>query len=299
MEAVGQAKTGAGAMFGSQSMTGTLRTVMVRKPAPTVGGDEWQSFGYGRSIRQLDAEREHRAFVDLLGANGVEVVAAGPDPTGHLDAIFAYDPSLVTDRGAILLRPGKELRRDEPSLHRTTYAELGVPIIGEILAPGTVEGGDTLWLDGQTLAVGRGYRTNSEGIRQLSEILRPFGVIVLAYDLPHWNGPSECLHLMSMISPVAEKMAVVFSRMMAVGLVERLKEANWTLLEMPESEFDTMGCNVLALGNGRCVIANRNPGTSGLLARAGLTVLEYEGDHISHNRQGGPTCLTRPIWRNS
>ena len=299
MEAVGQAKTGAGATFGSQSMTGTLRTVMVRKPAPTVGGDEWQSFGYSRSVRQAETEREHRAFVDLLQANGVEVVAAGPDPTGHLDAIFSYDPSLVTDRGAVLLRPGKELRRDEPSLHKATYQALGIPITGEIPAPGTVEGGDTLWLDGQTLAVGRGYRTNSEGIRQLSEILRPLGVTVLAYDLPHWNGPSECLHLMSMISPVAEKTAVVFSRMLAVAFVERLKDADWTLLEMAESEFDTMGCNVLALGDGRCVIANRNPETMALLARAGLTVLEYEGDHISHNRQGGPTCLTRPILRNS
>lgn len=299
MEAVGQVNASMRATFGSQSMTGLLRTVMVRKPAPTVGGDEWQSFGYNRSIRQVDTDREHRAFVDLLKANDVDVVAAGPDPVGHLDAIFAYDPSLMTNDGAILLRPGKDLRRDEPELHRATYASLGIPVIGQIEAPGTVEGGDTLWLDSQTLAVGRGYRTNTEGIRQLTEILRHLGVSVVVFDLPHWKGQGECLHLMSMISPVADKVAVVSLRMMAVAFVELLKDTGWTLLEIPDEEFESMGCNVLSLGGGRCVIANRNPGTSALLARAGLTVFEYEGEHISHNRQGGPTCLTRPILRDS
>jgi N-dimethylarginine dimethylaminohydrolase len=299
MDAVDQVRSGVQTAFGGQSMTATLRTVMVRQPAPTVGGDEWQSFGYTRPIRPAETAREHREFVDLLRANGVEVVEVGPDPVGHLDAIFAYDPSLITNRGAILLRPGKELRRGEPALHRATYAELGIPIAGEIEAPGTVEGGDTLWLDEQTLAVGRGYRTNAEGIRQLTEIHRPMGVQVLVYDLPHWNGSSECLHLMSMISPVADKVAVAYMRMMPVALVEWLRENGWTLIELPESEFDSMGCNVLALGEGRVVIANHNPETSAQLQSAGLTVLEYQGDHISHNRQGGPTCLTRPVLRAS
>jgi N-dimethylarginine dimethylaminohydrolase len=122
---------------------------------------------------------------------------------------------------------------------------------------------------------------------------------VLVYDLPHWNGANECLHLMSMISPVAEKVAVVYMRMMPVALVEWLRDNGWTLIELPESEFDSMGCNVLALGEGRVVIANHNPETSARLQAAGSTVLEYQGDHISHNRQGGPTCLTRPILRAS
>lgn len=297
MQAVGEVERGETARWGGQSMTATLRTVMIRRPATTVGGDEWQSFGYTRPVRNEATAAEHRSFAEILRANGVEVIEAGPDPVGHLDAIFCYDPSLMTDRGAILLRPGKVLRRDEPGLHLATYRECGIPVVGEILEPGTVEGGDTLWLDSQTLAVGRGYRTNLEGIRQLAEILRPLGVDVVAFDLPHWTGPSECLHLMSMISPVAEKTAVVYSRMMAVAFVELLKETGWTLIEMPEEEFDTMGCNVLALGGGKCLIANRNPLTKAKLEANGLTVIEYEGDHISHNRQGGPTCLTRPILR--
>ncbi len=297
MQSVGQVEREATAQWGGHSMTATLRTVMVRRPALTVGGDEWQSFGYTRSVRNEATAAEHQAFIDILVANGVEVIAAGPDPVGHLDAIFSYDPSLITDHGAILLRPGKFLRRDEPALHLATYRQHGIPVIGEILEPGTVEGGDTLWIDQQTLAVGRGYRTNTEGIRQLAELLQPVGVNVVVYDLPHWTGAGECLHLMSMISPVADKTAVVYSRMMAVAFVELLKERGWTLIEMAEEEFDSMGCNVLALGGGKCLIANHNPLTRQKLEAAGLTVIEYEGDHISHNRQGGPTCLTRPILR--
>lgn len=297
MQSVSQVERETTAQWGGHSMTATLRTVMVRRPALTVGGDEWQSFGYTRSVRNDATAAEHQAFVDILSANGVDVIAAGPDPVGHLDAIFSYDPSMITDRGAILLRPGKFLRRDEPALHLATYRELGIPVIGEILEPGTVEGGDTLWIDQQTLAIGRGYRTNSEGIRQLAEMLQPVGVNLEVYDLPHWTGAGECLHLMSMISPVAEKTAVVYSRMMAVAFVELLKERGWTLIEMAEEEFASMGCNVLALGDGKCLIANRNPQTRGKLEAAGLTVIEYDGDHISHNRQGGPTCLTRPILR--
>ncbi len=297
MQAVEQVEREKTVRWGGQSMTATLRTVMVRRPAPTVGGDEWQSFGYTRQVRNDATAAEHQAFVDLLGANGVDVIAAGPDPAGHLDAIFSYDPSIITDSGAVLLRPGKILRRDEPNLHLATYRDLGIPIVGEITEPGTVEGGDTLWVDEQTLAIGRGYRTNLDGIRQLAEILRPLGVSVVPFDLPHWTGPAECLHLMSMISPVAERTAVVYSKMMAVAFVELLRDRGWTLIEIPEEEFESMGCNVLALGEGKCVIANRNPRTRERLEAAGLTVLEYQGDHISHNRQGGPTCLTRPILR--
>jgi len=297
IEAAQSVKSGVGLAWGGNSMTARLRTVMVRQPAPTVGGDEWQSFGYTRHIRQEATNSEHRAFAEILRANGVDVIVAGPDPVGHLDAIFAYDPSIVTDAGAVLLRPGKELRRDEPNLHRQTYVDAGIPVIGEIAAPGTVEGGDTLWIDEHTLAIGRGYRTNFEGIRQLSTILSQQSIDVLPFDLPYGNGPGECLHLMSMISPVADKVAVIYRPIMAVAFFELLRDRGWSFIDIPEEEFGTMGCNVLALGDGKVLIANRNPRTSALLSGAGLTVIEYDGDHISHNRQGGPTCLTRPILR--
>jgi N-dimethylarginine dimethylaminohydrolase len=283
--------------FGGHSMTAPLRRVMVRKPSIPMHADDWLAFGYTHPIDQETAERQHDAFRRILSEDGIEVIAAGPDEAGHLDAIFAYDPTIMTNEGAVLLRVGKELRRDETAFHAKTYGELGIPILGEIVEPGTVEGGDTLWLDERTLAVGRGYRTNAEGIRQLSIILSEAGVEVLAYDLPHWHGEAECMHLMSLISPVAADLAVVYPPLMAVAFVEELRGRGWRFVEVPDEEFDSMGTNVLALAPGRVLMLAGNPITKARLEAEGVEVLTYDGSEISMNRQGGPTCLTRPILR--
>ncbi|HEY7033243.1 MAG TPA: arginine deiminase family protein [Thermomicrobiales bacterium] len=283
--------------FGGHSMTATLRSVLVRRPAPPATGDDWRDFGYLHPVDHPLAERQHAAFRDILAGAGVEIVAEGPDEPGHLDAVFAYDPSLMTDRGAILLRMGKDLRRDETLFHAVSYQSLGIPIFGVVEEPGMVEGGDTLWLDDRTLAIGRGYRTNEAGIRELRSILAELDVEVLAYDLPHWHGPSACLHLMSMVSPVAADLAVVYPPLMAVSFLEELRGRNWRFVEVPDEEFESMACNVLALAPGRCLMLEGNSETRRRLEAAGCDVLTYDGSEISRNREGGPTCLTRPLWR--
>jgi N-dimethylarginine dimethylaminohydrolase len=203
----------------------------------------------------------------------------------------------MTDAGAVLLRPGKALRFAEVDLAEQSYAELGIPVIGRIEAPGTVEGGDTLWLDEGTLAIGRGYRTNDEGIRQLRALLAPYGIDIVTVDLPHWRGPNECLHLMSFISPVAERLAVVYLPLMSVPFVQELQRRGWSFIEVPDEEFETHGCNVLALAPMRVLVCDGSPVTRARLEAAGCEVLVYMGDELSHNRAGGPTCLTRPILR--
>jgi len=285
--------------FGGHSMTARLRSVLVRRPAPAATGEEaeWRGFGYPRPVDHGLAVREHAAFRELLAAEGIEVVVAGPDEPGLLDAIFAYDPSFTTDGGAVLLRPGKPQRLPEVALAERSYAELGVPILGRIEAPGTVDGGDALWLDERTLAVGLGYRTNAAGLDQLAGLLEPLGVTVLPVALPHWRGPGECLHLMSMVSPVAPGLAVVHLPLLAVPFVQELRRRGWRFVEVPDEEFDTLGCNVLALAPGRCLVCDGSPVTRARLEAAGCSVVAYEGREISHNRAGGPTCLTRPIWR--
>jgi dimethylargininase len=287
----------AGRAWGGQSMVAPLRRVLVRKPAPPAIGDEFAHFGYPRAVDHDRTQIEHEAFRAILAENGADVVTAGPDDAGLLDAIFAYDPSLITDAGAVLLRPGKELRLAEVDLAERTYEDLGIPVIGRIAAPGTVEGGDTLWLDERTLAVGRGYRTNSEGIRQLAALLAPHSVETLTVDLPHWRGPEECLHLMSFISPVADKLAVVYLPLMSVPFVEELQRRGWSFIEVPDEEFETHGCNVLALAPMRVLVCEGSPITRDRLRVAGCEVVAYVGNELSHNRAGGPTCLTRPILR--
>ena len=288
---------GSATRWGGQSMVWPLRRVLVRQPAEASDSEDYTAFGYPRPIDRARTLEEHRAFRDLLVDAGVEVIVAEADEPGLLDGIFAYDPSLTTDAGAILLRPGKALRLPEVAATEATYREMGIPIAGRIEAPGTVEGGDTLWLDERTLAVGRGYRTNDEGIRQLREILAPQGVEVLVVDLPHWHGPEECLHLMSFISPVAEKTAVVYLPLMSVPFVQELQRRGWDFIEVPDEEFDRHGCNVLALAPGKVLVCDGAPVTRQRLIERGCEVLVYQGDEISHNRAGGPTCLTRPILR--
>lgn len=283
--------------FGGQSMTAPLRTVLVRRPAPPGADDDWRRFRYLHPVDHARTEREHAALRALLHGAGAEVIDGGPDPDGALDAIFAFDPSIVTDRGAVLCRMGKPERLVEAEYATATYERLGIPVIGRIEAPGTVEGGDALWLDERTLVVGRGYRTNDAGLVQLARILEPLGVTVMPVQLPHWRGPGECLHLLSLISPVAPGLAVVYLPLMAASFVEFLREREWRFVEVPDEEFDSMGCNVLALAPHRCLMLDGNPVTKGRLETAGCEVLTYRGEEISLNRAGGPTCLTRPIWR--
>lgn len=285
--------------YGGHSMVAPLRRVLVRRPAPPSNDMDGTRFGYPLAPRHEQAVQEHDAFVRKLQELGVDVVEAEAPEAGELDAIFVYDPSFTTDGGLLLCRPGKQARRNEVEMAREAARALDIPIFGEIKAPGTVEGGDMLWLDQNTLAIGEGYRTNAAGIDQIQVFLRPLGVDIVRVPLPYWHGPGECLHLMSLMSPVDEKLAVVYKPLMSVPFVQLLEQDGWSFIEVPDEEFATQGCNVLAVAPGRVLMLKDNPVTIERLRSAGVDVHTYTGDEISHNRAGGPTCLTRPILRET
>ncbi len=284
--------------YGGQSMVAPLRRVLVQQPAPPANDDDWRRHGYTRPVDHGQAVEEHAAFCEVLTGEGIEVIVQSADEPGRLDSIFVYDTSILTDEGAFLGNPGKELRRSEVDRARAAYEELGVPVIGQLEDPAMLEGGDSFWVDANTLAVGIGYRTNLAGIDLGRTYLQPFGVDILPVALPHWRGPDECLHLLSLISPVAERMAVVYSSLISTPFMQVLRELNWMLIDIPDEEFATQGTNALALAPNKVLILKENTGTRRLLEAAGVEVLVYSGDEISHNRQGGPTCLTKPILRD-
>lgn len=285
--------------FGGQSVVGKLDRVLVYLPVEPDEKVSWHEFGYFHPIDHQQAQREHAAFRQILIDSGADVVTSEIGDAQLQDAIFPFDPVIITDRGAILGRMGKELRRREVDLMRETLTDLGVPIAGEIAAPGTFEGGDSFWLDERTLAVGRGYRTNSAGIEQLTAILQPMDVDVITVDLPHWHGPEECLHLLSLISLLDRDLAVVYLPLLSVEFVKLLTARGIQLVEIPDDEFQTQGCNVLALEPRRCLMLEENVESVRRLRAAGCEVLTYQGKEISHNRSGGPTCLTRPLLRRT
>lgn len=283
--------------FGGHSMIAPLRRVLVRPPAPPAGHGDQTTFGYPQPPNHKLALAEHRAFVQQLRDLGVDIFDAGVPADGLLDAIFPYDPSFTTDEGMLLCRPGKEPRLTEVELAREAARSLGIPIVGEIKEPGTVEGGDMFWIDANTLAVGEGYRTNTAGIDQLQIFVRPQGVDVIRVPLPYWHGPSECLHLLSLISPVDERLAVAYLPLLPVPFVKLMDAEGWSFIQIPDEEFATQGCNVLTIAPGKVLMLKDNPVTIGRLRAGGIEVHTYTGDEISHNRAGGPTCLTRPILR--
>ncbi|MFL5713738.1 MAG: arginine deiminase family protein, partial [Chloroflexota bacterium] len=137
-------------------------------------------------------------------------------------------------------------------------------------------------------------RTNSAGVAQLAGLV---GGDVRVFDVPYWRGPAELIHLMSVISPVADDLAVVYMPLLPVGLWELLVDLDVRLVEVPDGEFATLGCNVLAVRPGVVILAEGNPRTAAALASAGCDVHTYPATEIGINGSGGPTCMTRPILR--
>jgi N-dimethylarginine dimethylaminohydrolase len=259
---------------------------------------QWKPLNFTAPPDRAAAIDEYERFLDILQSAGAAVHLLPRDAETTLDSIYVRDASIVSPKGLILCRMGKPARATEPEAQRRAFAALGAgfTLCGEIYPPGLLEGGDVVWLDATTLLVGRGYRTNADGIRQLRMLL---GDTVDVVDVPllHWRGESDVMHLMSLISPVDRGLAVVYSRLLPVPFRKLLLGRGYRLVEVPDEEFDSMACNVLAIGPGRCVMLAGNPRTRAALEQAGVDVIEYSGMEISVKGSGGPTCLTRPIVR--
>jgi N-dimethylarginine dimethylaminohydrolase len=286
--------------FGVTSMVAPLRRVAMRRPGPATFEAEPDLWHY---TEPLDAEQlrdQYDAFTERVRESGAEIEWIPPEDDGLADSIFPYDPSFVTAEGAVLLRPGKWLREPESELHRRFYDRIGVPVIGVIESPGTVEGGDCFWIDEGTLAAGRGLRTNRAGINQLGDILAPLGVTLEVFELPDSADEDACLHLLSLVSPLDRDLALVYRPLLPVALYELLCDRGITSLEAPEEEFATssgLSLNVLALSPRRCIALDGFPATTRLMTEAGCDVALFPGDALCIPCEGGPTCMTLPILR--
>jgi dimethylargininase len=275
-------------------MTARLERVLVRPPLAE-DAEHWRAYGWRAAPDHAAAATEHELLCGILESAGAEVVVSRHDP-GNPDAIYVYDPVLVGAQGAVLLRPGKEGRRGEPAAISSPLIAADVPVVAELADPVRVEGGDTVWLDERTLLVGIGYRTNEAALSALADAFP--GVDVVAFDLPHWNGSGEVMHLMSFLSPLDRDLALVYSRIAPVRLLELLAERGIAVVEVPDEEFETQAPNVLALGPRQALALDGNPETRRRMERAGVDVVVYGGEEISKKGDGGPTCLTRPLLRS-
>jgi N-dimethylarginine dimethylaminohydrolase len=288
--------------FNGHSMSGVLERVLVCSPG-SAGWSQperaarWQELGFQHAPDFATAQSQHEALCRELETAGAEVVEMPPAPDLSLDAAYTHDASLATDHGLIVMRPGKPNRIAEGPRHRSFCETLDIPTLGTINPPGSTEAGDIVWLDPNTLLIGRGYRTNAAGIQQIRDLLSPKGVEVLTAPLPYGPGPSACLHLMSLISLLDERTALVDLPWLAVETVELLKARGFKFIEIDHSERETLACNVLALGNNRLLAIEENHKTNARLRQAGFDVRTFPAAELCINGSGGPTCLTRPLLR--
>lgn len=282
-------------MYGARSSTAPLRDVLVKPPGPAFGrAFDDPDHGFLRRVDLDRARREHAGLVSALEGLGVRVHVLDDEPDTDPDLVYVFDPILVLDNGAVPLRPGKPNRADEPAALETWLNARAIPTAGRIEAPGTVEAGDTVWLRDDLFVIGRSLRTNDAGARQLAAIV---GGDVRIVDLPYWKGPAELVHLMSVISPVSDDLAVVFLPLLPAGLHAWLAELGIRLVAVPEEEYLTLGANVLAVRPGVVIVADGNPLTRRALEAAGAEVHAVALGEVGGNGSGGATCLTRPLLR--
>jgi len=288
-----------GPLYGVDSTAGELKRVAMRAPGAMLSADH-ERWHYAKPLDPEALGVQYRRFADLVAASGAEIVWMHDGDDDLADSVFTYDPSFVVPDGAIVMHPGKPLRKGEADLHRSFYESIGIPVIGDINAPGTVEGGDCFWLDRTTLAVGKGFRTNTAGIEQLVAILEPRGITVHVFDLPYYHGPDACLHLMSVVSSLDDDLALVHAPLVPTALYQLMIEMGYELLLAPADEFEAslgLNLNVLATAPRQVIAVDGFPKTAELMRQAGCEVSVFDADELCIPCEGGPTCLTRPLLR--
>jgi dimethylargininase len=283
--------------YGVQSMTAPLESVLVKSPGDAFGrAFDDPAHGFLHPVDLELAQRQHAGLVAVLEELGVTVHGLEAQ-TESPDLVYTFDTAMVTARGAVALRSGKPTRLGEERLVEAWLRDGGIPILGRVEKPGTVDGGDCMWLRPDVLCVGRSLRTNEAGIAQLRALLPDADV--RAFDVPYAGGPDECLHLLSVISPLRDDAAAVYLPLLPAGLFRLLEEMGTTLVTVPDAEFASLGCNVLAVRPGVLVVAAGNKVTRRSLEALGCEVHVFEASEIGVNGSGGPTCLTLPIQRTA
>ena len=290
--------------FGCQNMVDPLRKVLIKHPRDAYQNQttvDRQSINlkYNSVPNFEKALADYEFFINLLESSGADVHFLPENESTTLDSVYTHDPCIISNRGVILCSMGKKERSSEPDTMEAYFRSIDVPILGRIKSPGMLEGGDVVWIDEYTVAIGEGYRSNAEGIQQFRKLLGGLVNEVVSVPLPHWNGPDECLHLMSNVSPLDHNLYLVYPRLLPVPFCQYLINRKIKLLEVPDEEYNSMGCNVLAIAPRECIMIAGNPITQKILEIEGVKVHTYHGSEISLKGSGGPTCLTRPFLRST
>ena len=283
-------------------MVDPLRRVIMKSPVTAWKNTNnvkkyWKDLHFISQPKFDKAVLQYNQLISLIESFGTEILMLPKNDETNLDSIYTHDAGIATSEGIIICNMGKEVRKNEPKALKNYLLENNIPIIGEIKDPGIIEGGDFIWINERTVAVGEGYRTNKKGIQQLRDILANQVDDIISVPLPHWLGPENCLHLMSNVSPIDHNLFLIYPKLLPVKFIKFLKSQNIKLIKVPDKEYESMACNVLPLAPKKCIMMSGNPITKALLESNNVEVFTYDGSEVSLKGAGGPTCLTRPIYR--
>ena len=288
--------------FNCNNMVDPIKSIILKHPKDAFINQnkidsEYRSLNFFGAPDFKESSKEFEQFTKILNSFNIKLYFIGEDDLATIDSIYTHDPLIISNNGAIICNMGKKNRISEKVAVKNFLKSKNIPILGEITAPGKLEGGDIVWINQNTIAVGIGYRTNLEGIKQLSKLLTDNVKEIIPVPLPHWNGPKDCLHLMSNLSPIDHNLFLVYPRLLPVKFIEYLLENNIELINVPDEEYETMACNVLAIAPKEVIMIEGNPLTKNLLEKNNVKVYTYKGSEISLKGSGGPTCLTKPLFR--
>jgi len=289
--------------YGLNSNVKKLKNVILKHPKDAFKSQsnidgQWQELNFIAKPDYKIALKQYDKLLNILDDNNVSMNFLPSDKETFLDSIYTHDPMFMTPDGAIIGNMGKQFRKKETDMIEEYLINNNIPILGKIKNNGTMEGGDVIWINKSTVAVGLTYRTNREGINQLENILSKISITLIKVDLPHWSGPTDVLHLMSLISPLKDKLFLIYEKLIPISFLNFLRSIDINFIHIEESEYETLACNVLPLSEDKCLIVKGNPKTRSIIEKSGIETLEIDASEICYKGSGGPTCITRPIQRD-
>lgn len=249
-------------------------------------------------LEVLDIERardQHAALADVYRDAGVAVHFVEPEGAPSPNQMFCADLFFMTPDGAVLARPASTVRAGEERWVARRLAALGVPILGTLQGRAVFEGADAMWLDGETVAIARGLRTNQAAIEQIENLLAPMGVGLLPVDLPYGT-----MHLMGMFRMADRDLAICWPRRTPHALVMALRERQIQVAFLPDEDEAQLNraLNFVTLGPRRIVMVAGNTETQAFYEGLGIQCQTVPADELA-KAAGAVGCLTGILSRRS
>jgi N-dimethylarginine dimethylaminohydrolase len=288
--------------WGCSSEIGRLRAVLLRRPGREIENlpEDLSSVLFAERMDPESARAQHDAMADLYRSNGVQVHYIEKMQEHEPNGMYVRDLVAMTPEGAILARPGTQVRRGEVRYAAEALACLGVPILHTVAGSGTFEGADLMWVNRDLAFVGISRRTNAEGNRQVRAELERMGVGEIVTVQVPW---SEA-HLDGMMAILDRKLAIVYATQVPYVAVEALHRHGFRILEVTSEREARYGValNLVALEPGRVVVPlilpeGENTDTIRMMRKAGVEVITIALDELLKGA-GSIHCMTAFLKRD-